>query len=123
MIKVRYKKSSKNNKIRCEICANYCKISDGKFGICKQFKNVGGDMVDIGYGIISAVNVDPIEKKPLARFLPGTMTYSLGGFGCNMGCLHCQNTVFHRNMMNFHHPSKCFQKRLWKMQSTITANQ
>lgn len=91
MIKVRYKKSSKNNKIRCEICANYCKISAGKFGICKQFKNVGGDMVDIGYGIISAVNVDPIEKKPLARFLPGTMTYSLGGFGCNMGCLHCQN--------------------------------
>lgn len=91
MIKVRYKKSSKNNKIRCEICANYCKISDGKFGICKQFKNVGGDMVDIGYGIISAVNVDLIEKKPLARFLPGTMTYSLGGFGCNMGCLHCQN--------------------------------
>lgn len=88
---VRYKKSSKNNKIRCEICANYCKINAGKFGICKQFKNVNGEMVDIGYGIISAVNVDPIEKKPLARFLPGTMTYSIGGFGCNMGCLHCQN--------------------------------
>lgn len=48
-------------------------------------------MVDIGYGIVSAVNVDPIEKKPLARFLPRTMTYSIGGFGCNMGCLHCQN--------------------------------
>lgn len=88
---MRYKKSSKNNKIRCEICANYCKINDGKFGICKQFKNVNGEMVDVGYGLVSAVNVDPIEKKPLARFLPGTMTYSLGGFGCNMGCLHCQN--------------------------------
>lgn len=88
---MRYKKSSKNNKIRCEICSNYCKINDGKFGICRQFKNVNGEMVDIGYGIVSAVNVDPIEKKPLARFLPGTMTYSIGGFGCNMGCLHCQN--------------------------------
>lgn len=88
---MRYKKSSKNNKIRCEICSNYCKINDGKFGICNQFKNVNGEMVDIGYGIVSAVNVDPIEKKPLARFLPRTMTYSIGGFGCNMGCLHCQN--------------------------------
>ncbi|MDO5848594.1 MAG: AmmeMemoRadiSam system radical SAM enzyme [Methanobrevibacter sp.] len=88
---MRYKKSSKSNKLRCEICANYCKIADDKFGKCNQFKNVNGEMIDIGYGIISAVNVDPIEKKPLARFLPGTMTYSLGGFGCNMGCLHCQN--------------------------------
>lgn len=88
---MRYKKSSKSNKIRCEICANYCKMNDGKFGICRQFKNVNGEMIDIGYGVISAVNVDPIEKKPLARFLPGTVTYSLGGFGCNMGCLHCQN--------------------------------
>ena len=88
---MRYRKSSKNNKLRCEICSNYCKINDGKFGICKQFKNVNGEMIDIGYGVISAVNVDPIEKKPLARFLPRTVTYSLGGFGCNMGCLHCQN--------------------------------
>lgn len=88
---MRYKKSSKNNRIRCEICSNYCKIDEDKFGICRQFKNVNGEMVDIGYGIVSAVNVDPIEKKPLARFLPGTMTYSIGGFGCNMGCLHCQN--------------------------------
>ena len=88
---MRYRKSSKNNKLRCEICSNYCKINEGKFGICKQFKNVNGEMIDIGYGVISAVNVDPIEKKPLARFLPGTVTYSLGGFGCNMGCLHCQN--------------------------------
>lgn len=101
MIMVRYKKSSKNNKIRCEICANYCKINDGKFGICRQFKNVGGEMVDIGYGIISSVNVDPIEKKPLNRFLPGTMTYSLGGFGCNMGCLHCQNYMISQEYDEF----------------------
>lgn len=88
---IRYKKSSKNNRIMCEICANYCKIKEGGYGICRQFSNVGGEMVDCNYGLISSVNVDPIEKKPLARFMPGTMTYSLGGFGCNMGCLHCQN--------------------------------
>ena len=46
MIMVRYKKSSKNNKIRCEICANYCKMNDDKFGICKQFKNVTVESVD-----------------------------------------------------------------------------
>ncbi len=88
---MRYKKSSKNNKVRCEICGNYCKINEGKFGICNNYKNVNGELIDIGYGVISAVNVDPIEKKPLKRYLPGTMTYSIGGFGCNMGCLHCQN--------------------------------
>lgn len=88
---MRYKKSSKSNKIRCEICANYCKIADGEFGICRQFKNNSGEMLDVNYGVLSSVNVDPIEKKPLAKFLSGTLTYSLGGFGCNMKCLHCQN--------------------------------
>lgn len=88
---MRYKKSSKNNKVMCEICANYCKIKENSYGICRQFKNTNGELIDCNYGLISSANVDPIEKKPLARFLPNTLTYSLGGFGCNMGCLHCQN--------------------------------
>ena len=98
---MRYKKSSKNNKVMCEICANYCKIREDSYGICRQFKNVGGELVDCNYGLISSVNVDPIEKKPLARFLPGTMTYSLGGFGCNMGCLHCQNYMISHEYNEF----------------------
>ncbi len=86
-----YKKSSKTQKIRCEICANYCKIADGNFGVCKQHKNVNGELFDESYGIVSSLSPDPIEKKPLHHFLPGTFTYSIGGFGCNMTCLHCQN--------------------------------
>ena len=86
-----YKKSSKSQKIRCEICANYCKIADGNVGICRQHKNINGELFDESYGIVSSLSPDPIEKKPLYHFLPGTFTYSIGGFGCNMTCLHCQN--------------------------------
>ena len=98
---MRYKKSSKNNKVMCEICANYCKIKNNSYGVCKQYKNIGGELIDCNYGLISSVNVDPIEKKPLARFLPGTLTYSLGGFGCNMGCLHCQNYMISHEYNEF----------------------
>ena len=86
-----YKKSSKTQKIRCEICANYCKIADGNVGICRQHKNINGELFDESYGIVSSLSPDPIEKKPLNHFLPDTFTYSIGGFGCNMTCLHCQN--------------------------------
>ena len=86
-----YKKSSKTQKVRCEICANYCKIADGHFGVCRQHKNINGELFDESYGLVSSLSPDPIEKKPLHHFLPGTFTYSIGGFGCNMTCLHCQN--------------------------------
>jgi pyruvate formate lyase activating enzyme len=86
-----YKKSSKTQKVRCEICANYCKIADGNVGVCRQHKNINGELFDESYGIVSSLSPDPIEKKPLHHFLPGTFTYSIGGFGCNMTCLHCQN--------------------------------
>ena len=86
-----YKKSSKTQKIRCEICANYCKIADGHVGVCRQQKNINGELFDTSYGVVSSLSPDPIEKKPLNHFLPGTFTYSIGGFGCNMTCLHCQN--------------------------------
>lgn len=96
-----YKKSSKTQKIRCEICANYCKIADGKSGICGQHKNVNGELFDESYGIVSSLSPDPVEKKPLNHFLPGTFTYSIGGFGCNMTCLHCQNyMISHEYDMN-----------------------
>lgn len=86
-----YKKSSKSQKVRCEICANYCKIADGRFGKCRQHKNINGELFDCSYGVVSSLSPDPVEKKPLHHFLPGTLTYSIGGFGCNMTCLHCQN--------------------------------
>ncbi len=96
-----YKKSSKTQKIRCEICANYCKIAEGNVGICAQHKNINGELYDESYGIVSSLSPDPVEKKPLNHFLPGTFTYSIGGFGCNMACLHCQNYMISQEYYNY----------------------
>ncbi len=96
-----YKKSSKTQKIRCEICANYCKIADGNVGICAQHKNINGELYDESYGIVSSLSPDPVEKKPLNHFLPGTLTYSISGFGCNMACLHCQNYMISQEYYNY----------------------
>ena len=96
-----YKKSSKTQKVRCEICANYCKIADGNVGICAQHKNINGELHDESYGIVSSLSPDPVVKKPLNHFLPGTLTYSIGGFGCNMACLHCQNYMISQEYYNY----------------------
>ena len=96
-----YKKSSKTQKIRCEICANYCKIAEGNVGVCRQHRNVNGELFDLSYGIVSSLSPDPVEKKPLNHFLPGTFTYSIGGFGCNMTCLHCQNYIISHEYEKF----------------------
>lgn len=96
-----YKKSSKSQKVRCEICANYCKISESNVGVCRQHKNVNGELFDLSYGIVSSLSPDPVEKKPLNHFMPGTFTYSIGGFGCNMTCLHCQNYIISHKYEKF----------------------
>ena len=96
-----YKKSSKTQKVRCEICANYCKISEGNVGVCRQHRNVNGELFDLSYGIVSSLSPDPVEKKPLNHFIPGTFTYSIGGFGCNMTCLHCQNYIISHEYEKF----------------------
>ncbi|WAI02619.1 AmmeMemoRadiSam system radical SAM enzyme [Methanogenium organophilum] len=77
--------------ICCDLCAHRCKIHDGKTGICGVRKNIAGTLTPLTYGKVSAEAIDPIEKKPLNHFLPGTYTYSLGGIGCNFRCKHCQN--------------------------------
>ncbi|NPA22161.1 MAG: AmmeMemoRadiSam system radical SAM enzyme [Candidatus Micrarchaeota archaeon] len=77
--------------IRCKACARRCVIPEGKTGVCGVRKNVGGKLDLIVYGKPAAINVDPIEKKPLYHFLPGTTAFSLGTYGCNFFCEFCQN--------------------------------
>ncbi|RQD80804.1 MAG: AmmeMemoRadiSam system radical SAM enzyme [Methanocalculus sp. MSAO_Arc2] len=77
--------------IRCLLCPHGCLIQEEKQGICGVRKNIGGELIPLTYGRVASVAVDPIEKKPLFHFLPGTTTYSLGGVGCNFRCRHCQN--------------------------------
>ena len=77
--------------VQCSLCSHRCTIADGKHGICGVRENRGGTLYATTYGLVSAEAVDPIEKKPLYHYLPGTLSYSLGSIGCNFRCEHCQN--------------------------------
>lgn len=77
--------------VKCKLCCHKCRINEGKSGICGMRVNRGGTLYAENYAKVVAEAVDPIEKKPLYHFLPGTNVYSLGGLGCNFHCLHCQN--------------------------------
>ena len=78
-------------RVHCYLCPKHCKIWQGLAGFCFIRKNIGGKLYSLGYGRPAAVNIDPIEKKPLFHFLPGTRILSMGTAGCNMGCKFCQN--------------------------------
>ncbi len=81
----------KDQKVRCTACNHYCTIPIGGTGVCGIRKNVDGKLHLIPYGEAIALNIDPIEKKPLFHFLPGTLIFSLGTVGCNFACAFCQN--------------------------------
>ena len=80
-----------DKKIKCNVCSHRCVISDGKLGLCRTRQNKNGKIYTLIYNTVSSEAVDPIEKKPLYHFLPGTFSYSLGSIGCNFKCEHCQN--------------------------------
>jgi pyruvate formate lyase activating enzyme len=77
--------------IKCLLCRHYCNLHDGKTGICGVNKNQNGKLVNLVYGKAAAVNIDPIEKKPLYHFLPASSALSIGTVGCNLQCPFCQN--------------------------------
>lgn len=80
-----------DNKVQCTICPRNCKLSEGQKGFCQVRQNVKGNIVLTAYGYNTGLAVDPIEKKPLYHFYPGTKVLSFGTLGCNMGCQFCQN--------------------------------
>jgi pyruvate formate lyase activating enzyme len=75
----------------CELCAHGCTIKDGRRGLCGVRENRGGILYSLVYGQLVAEHIDPIEKKPMFHFLPGSLSYSISTVGCNFHCLHCQN--------------------------------
>lgn len=77
--------------VRCTLCPHYCGIKPGKTGICGVRKNIDGTLYSINYGRIASASLDPIEKKPLNRFFPGSYVFSVGTYGCNFKCPFCQN--------------------------------
>ncbi len=78
-------------RVQCDLCAHGCKIHDGDRGICGVRCNTGGVLNTLVYGRLIARNVDPIEKKPLFHFYPGSRSYSVATVGCNFKCRFCQN--------------------------------
>ena len=75
----------------CGVCFRHCDIPDGKLGFCGGRISTNGRVEAFNYGRITSLALDPIEKKPLARFFPGSMILSAGSFGCNLRCPFCQN--------------------------------
>ncbi|HLF96898.1 MAG TPA: AmmeMemoRadiSam system radical SAM enzyme [Methylococcaceae bacterium] len=80
-----------DGRIQCDVCPRFCKLHEGQRGLCFVRGNVGNEIVLHSYGRSSGFCIDPIEKKPLNHFLPGTPVFSFGTAGCNLACKFCQN--------------------------------
>ncbi len=77
--------------VHCFLCSHHCKIRQGEFGTCGMRENIDGTLYTHGWGEVIAANADPIEKKPLYHFLPGTRSFSIATIGCTFKCEFCQN--------------------------------
>ena len=91
MKECRFYEKKDDKMVQCTACNHFCKIRNGNVGFCGIRRNEQGKLGLIVYGGAAALNVDPIEKKPLYHFLPGSFTYSFGTVGCNFRCDNCQN--------------------------------
>ena len=80
-----------NDKVKCRLCNHRCTIAPDNFGICHVRQNINGKLCTLNYDKAIAAHVDPIEKKPLFHFLPGSKSFSIGSMGCNFNCQWCQN--------------------------------
>ncbi len=86
-----YWEEGEGGRVHCMLCPNDCRIADGQTGLCRVRQNVQGVLRTLNYSRVSAVNWDPIEKKPLFHLQPGANILSLGTVGCNLACAFCQN--------------------------------
>lgn len=80
-----------DGRILCTLCPRFCRMAEGQAGFCYIRKNLGGRLYSLGYGSSTGFAIDPVEKKPLNHFLPGSQILSFGTAGCNLGCRFCQN--------------------------------
>lgn len=80
-----------DGRVSCRLCAHYCRITDGSRGLCGVRANKSGALFTLAYDRVAAAHLDPVEKKPLYHFQPGSLTFSFGTMGCNLSCTFCQN--------------------------------
>lgn len=91
MKQARYYDRIDGETVVCRLCPHGCRLKPGQTGICLARRNVDGELYSLNYGRVTALALDPIEKKPLKRFHPGSLILSAGSFGCNFKCSFCQN--------------------------------
>jgi pyruvate formate lyase activating enzyme len=91
MKEARYWERGEGDRVRCLLCPHGCRLKEGETGLCRVRRNVGGKLRSLNYGRVSSAHLDPIEKKPLFHFYPGSLILSLGTVGCNLACAFCQN--------------------------------
>ena len=91
IVPTRYWSALPNGRVQCDVCPNHCRLADGQRGACFVRMAQGGAVVLTTYGRSSGFCIDPVEKKPLNHFLPGTPILSFGTAGCNLSCRFCQN--------------------------------
>ena len=91
IVEARFYQKLPNRKIKCKLCPRECTVGDKERGYCGVRENRGGVYYTLVHSRVCAAHVDPIEKKPLFHYLPGTVVFSLGTAGCNVNCKFCQN--------------------------------
>ncbi len=108
MVEALYYTKFGKNIVKCHLCPHECTVHDGKSGICRVRKNIGGQLFSETYGKLVALHVDPIEKKPLYNFFPGKQVLSVGTMGCNFFCSFCQNHSISQCNPDSTHPSQSY---------------
>jgi len=120
MQEAKFYKKLDNNTVQCQLCNHFCAIKNNQVGICRTRQNLSGKLYSLVYGYPIALNIDPIEKKPLYHFQPGSLSYSLGTLGCNFRCANCQNWDISQaknigvkvKQMNFVEPEKIVEEAI-----------
>ncbi len=101
-MEARLYRKAEDNAVECFLCAFHCRISESKSGVCGVRENRGGTLYTLVYRKLISSSSDPIEKKPLFHFIPGSSSFSIATVGCNFRCLHCQNAEISQ-MPHDHH--------------------
>ncbi|MDR2353519.1 MAG: AmmeMemoRadiSam system radical SAM enzyme [Deltaproteobacteria bacterium] len=96
IVEARLWEKSQNDSVICLLCSRKCHIQENKRGFCQVRLNKAGNLYSLNYGYTGAINLDPVEKKPLYHYQPGSKTFSIGAPGCNFDCLGCQNSSLSR---------------------------
>lgn len=96
-IEAKHYLAAQNNRVICQLCPHVCNLKPGERGLCRVRINSNGKLYSMVYGNPCAIHIDPVEKKPLFHFFPGSQTYSIATAGCNLSCLNCQNWEISQN--------------------------